>query len=319
MKTKRTPTRESAALLQRHAQERADEQARRIPWQQLHEAREHYIDWQEFSLWVRSIIEAEGTMPEWLSAIVERRCRGFVQAQTPGARPLALRLEDWIEEHMFGFARREGWFDAIAYYAIRDPRYQRAEVCWSECVKEWAQAKPIRYPSFEEWQKLAAACDETAHLVPEQRRAQASAKLVDGGRLHEAVSRYIDCEALAYWARPALEHGTPIPDQVKEELERRCPGVLAGAFEPAKSRSKIVSPSWDALMEWIADRFFSEAQAEGWFDAILIAVRRHPRAIRTMEYADHCDEVWGPNLPMPYPSFEDWRRDADSYVEAAPV
>jgi len=44
-------------------------------------------------------------------------------------------------------------------------------------------------------------------------------------------------------------------------------------------------------------------------------VRSHPRAIRTMEYADHCDEVWISELPSPYPSFEDWRRDADSYVE----
>ena len=45
-------------------------------------------------------------------------------------------------------------------------------------------------------------------------------------------------------------------------------------------------------MLWIADHFFQDAQTEGWFDAILIQVRSHPRAIRTMEYADHCDEVW---------------------------
>ena len=68
-------------------------------------------------------------------------------------------------------------------------------------------------------------------------------------------------------------------------------------------------------MLWIADHFFQDAQTEGWFDAILIQVRSHPRAIRTMEYADHCDEVWISELPSPYPSFEDWRRDADSYVE----
>ena len=37
--------RNSAAQLQRLAQERADDQARRIPWQRLLEVRNQYIDW----------------------------------------------------------------------------------------------------------------------------------------------------------------------------------------------------------------------------------------------------------------------------------
>lgn len=41
---------------------------------------------------------------------------------------------------------------------------------------------------------------------------------------------------------------------------------------------------------WIGDHFFSEAKNEGWFDAILAQTSSHPRAIRTREYADHCDE-----------------------------
>jgi hypothetical protein len=34
-----------------------------------------------------------------------------------------------------------------------------------------------------------------------------------------------------------------------------------------------------------------------------------------MEYADHCNELWSSELPDPYPSLEDWRRDADLYVD----
>jgi hypothetical protein len=68
-------------------------------------------------------------------------------------------------------------------------------------------------------------------------------------------------------------------------------------------------------MRWIADHFFRDAKTEGWFDAILAQVRSHPRVIRTMEYADHCDERWSSKMPEPYPSFENWRREADSYVE----
>ena len=61
------------------------------------------------------------------------------------------------------------------------------------------------YPSFDEWKDAAAHCDETAHLLPEVRKARTSAKLVAPDRLAEAVSRWIDWEAFAYWARPALE------------------------------------------------------------------------------------------------------------------
>ncbi len=317
LKTKRPPTRESAARLQRHAQQRADEQARRIPWQQLQQTREEYIDWQEFCLWVRSIIEAEGCMPEWLTSIVEQRCPGFLQSDSErtSTRPLSLRLEDWIGEHIFGNARKEGWFHAVEFYSVRDPRYQRAEVCWSECAGEWAQSRPIRYPSFEEWRAMAVACDETAHLVSEQRKTQASSKLVDRGRLAQAISSYIDWEAFAYWARPALEHGQPVPEPVREELDHRCPGFLDRS---AGTENVCAESFWEDMMTWIAEQFFADAKAEGWFDAILIGAHRHPRAIRTMEYAEYWDDLRGPSLPVPYPSFEDWRSDADSYIEAEP-
>ena len=169
---------DSTTRLQRAARERADDEARRIPWQRLFEARNQYIDWQEFSLWVRSILEVENRIPDWLAEILDDRVPGFLESEkqlTPKAakgRPLPLRLEDWIDDHVFGIAKQEGWFNAIAFYAIREPRYQRAEVCWSECVERWKKAKPIQYPSFDEWKDAAAHCDDTAHLLPEVRRQE---------------------------------------------------------------------------------------------------------------------------------------------------
>jgi hypothetical protein len=70
------------------------------------------------------------------------------------------------------------------------------------------------------------------------------------------------------------------------------------------------------LMLWITDRFFQDAKKEGWMDTILLSVRSHPRAIRTMEYWDYCDRIWESSLPDPYPSFQSWRQQADSYVVA---
>ena len=241
-KSKRESVRDSTARLQRAARERADDEARRIPWQRLLDTQNQYIDWQEFYLWVRSILEVEDRIPDWLVEILNARVPGFIETEralTPKAaktRPLHFRLEDWIDEHIFAFAKQEGSFFAITYYAIRDPRYQRAEVCWSECTEKWKKAKPIQYPSFEEWKGMAAQCDETAHLVARERKARSSSKLVHPDRLARAVARYIDWEAFAYWARPALERESRPPAEVASMLERRCPGFLDASI---KARQRI--------------------------------------------------------------------------------
>jgi hypothetical protein len=97
------------------------------------------------------------------------------------------------------------------------------------------------------------------------------------------------------------------------EFERRCPGFLE--LNAREKDSRAASQVWQRLMLWIADHYFHDAKTEGWFDAILARARSHPRMIRTMEYADHCDEHWSSRMPEPYPSFENWRREADSYIE----
>ena len=178
-KTKNYPKRNSATQLQRAARERADDQARRIPWQRLYDARNQYIDWQEFYLWVRSILEVEKRIPDWLADDSQRACprisskpRKTLTPKAAKSRPLPLRLEDWIDDHIFGFAKQEGWFNAITFYAIREPRYQRAEVCWSECVEKWKKTRPLRYPSFEEWKAWRRMCDETARLAASERQGE---------------------------------------------------------------------------------------------------------------------------------------------------
>ena len=97
---KRSSTRKAIAQIERLARERADEQARRIPWQRLLDTRNEYIDWQEFYLWVRSILEVENRIPDWLVEALDTRCPGFLETEktlTPKAaknRPLPIRLED---------------------------------------------------------------------------------------------------------------------------------------------------------------------------------------------------------------------------------
>jgi len=315
--------RESSIRLQTFARRRADEQARRVPWQRLEQARNHYIDWQEFYYWVRSIFDVEDRIPDWLTEGLRDRCPGFLEtkkalsARATKARPLSLRLEDWIDDHFFSDEKQEGWFNAVTYYAIRNPRYQRAQVCWSQSVEKWKKAKPNQYPSFEEWRITAAQCDDTAHLTSKERKARTSAKRAHPDRLAAAVAQYIDCEALAYWARRVLDSGSHPPEEVVRELERSCPGFLENELMSRAKQSRSSGQEWQRLMAWLVDHRFQDAKAEGWFDAILALAHNHPRAIRTMEYADHCDELWSSKTPEPYPSFQDWRKQADGYVEAS--
>lgn len=139
---------------------------------------------------------------------------------------------------------------------------------------------------------MASQCDDTARLVAKERRARAGSKLVVPDRLAEAVSQYMEWEAIAYWARPALERASPLPAEVRNELGSRCPGFLEGINRARGPGGKATSDGWHQLMSWIVD-FFESAKAQGWFDTVLVQARSHPRAVRTMEYADHCDEVWG--------------------------
>ena len=142
----------SVLRLQQLARERAKRQARRIPWQRLHESCTQYIDWQEFYLWVRSITESEGGIPDWLAPVLDDHCPGFLRAEheltakAGRARPLVLRLEDWIDEQAFAAARaicavpslctaihcftEEGWFNAITYYAVREHSDQQTSALW---------------------------------------------------------------------------------------------------------------------------------------------------------------------------------------------
>jgi CAAX prenyl protease-like protein len=177
---------ELTSRVQRQAQERAAELARRVPWQVLLETRNQYLAWQEFYFWARSIMESERTIPEWLARKLNEVCPGFLDAEerkagrdTKAAELAAVRLGEWIDNQIFAFAEKGGWLPGVTFYAVREPRYQRASTCWSESVKKWRTTKPDRYPSLDEWRLNAATWDESAHLLPEIRKQRECFNLVD--------------------------------------------------------------------------------------------------------------------------------------------
>ncbi len=76
----------------------AETEAARIPWRQLHEPSEKYVQWDAFVLWVRAIEDTEGHFPEWLAKVADKRCRGFSKdGRNPTTRTV-LGRKQWKRE-----------------------------------------------------------------------------------------------------------------------------------------------------------------------------------------------------------------------------
>jgi hypothetical protein len=139
---------------------RAARQLLRVSRKRFQKAQQEYLEWEAFSLWVRAIIDVEGRAPVWMLEVFQKHCPGFFQneeryrkthRQRPGALPL--RLLEWIHNHVFSIAKREGWLDALIFYTVRNARSQRTWAYWEQCEGEWRRKRPRAYPSFEEWSR----------------------------------------------------------------------------------------------------------------------------------------------------------------------
>lgn len=202
------------------ARRKAERQAARIPWPKLYKAREEYLKWEAFVFWVRSIEEAEGDAPEWLAKAVERSYTGFSkfllekqEAGRDGLRFLWYQVQQWVNARIFGKVWKEGWMTAVGFYAARDLTSHRNHAYWLYCEREWPRRKPASYPSFLEWLKASERCSDDVldqcDMREDQRRLIKLMRRVAPQTLQRAVDRYVDWEVFAYWARTALEAGSP--------------------------------------------------------------------------------------------------------------
>jgi len=308
------------------ARREADRQARRVRWERLLEARKQYIEWSAFSMWVRVIVASEGEIPPWLSKILEGRCPGFLadewrcrDAHLEAEPLLGRRLVEWIENNLFGIAKREGWLQAVTFYAVRDPAFLQDFAYFQYCERRWKRQRPSPYPSFEEWRRDALQSTgqvlDACEMREETRQIIKASRSVSPQRLADAVPQYVDWEAFTYWARSLLEADTILPVAVVEELQRRCPGFLECDHELRRSLPlEAYTRRWRALLEWGEHRFFTDAKQEGWFDVLVFYARAHPRSVRTVDYwVFYWDAYWSDKPLDRYPSFQRWREAADDY------
>lgn len=123
-----------------------------------------YMEWEAFTYWVRSLLEADIRFPETVTRELERRCPGFLESDRELRSTLTLEnytqrwkaLLKWGEERFFADARRDGWYNAVVYRARAHPRSTRTVDYWVFYWDEqWSTLPLDRYPSIMEWRRSA--------------------------------------------------------------------------------------------------------------------------------------------------------------------
>jgi len=301
----------------------ADQQAKRIPWRRLQEMRNEYVACKQFYFWARSIMEASSGISPSLATTLRRRLPGFMEHENEYAKTHNnekrlpwQRLSEWIDEQVFESPLKDGWLDAVTFYAVRDPRYQRAAAYWAECQRRWKRKSPPSYPTFKAWTRAAEKCSYASLLHPEVRLILKPSMVVPPQRFSTELERYVDWHAFVYWCRSALEAGPPLPRSVSLKIAEKCPAFLR---EDKRHRGERTPPeSWNRLVAWGQENLFQEARNGGWFDALVFCAGHHARKIRTEEYWAHWKSEKTRLPSSSYPSFEAWRQAADDYIDEIP-
>jgi hypothetical protein len=288
------------------ASQRARRQLMQVPWDRFHKAYEEYIRWQAFVLWARAIVELEGSAPSWLEAILRKRCPGFTEEAAQSNKPelLGLQLLPWVHNEVFGFAKHEGWLDALVFYGFRDTRSQGYWMYWEHCESEWKKRRPASVPTLVQWRR--SALNGKLH-------GDASFAVVA-----KAVEKFIDFEAVVYWLRPLSQTSKfQRPAHVAPELGQECPGLLEFVSREISTDCDDRTKSRQHLFNWGKDHVLSPAKKQGWLDCVLRQVRIHPFHVRMADYAAVCCKSRLGNTASPYPSLRQWQTDMEGYVRAS--
>jgi len=292
------------------------EQSLRAPWQDFTKACEQLVEWHSFALWVRAIVDAERSVPQWLKEAIGHRCPGFPEPRSDAADgdSIWLDLSAWIDDLFFAAARDGGWIDALHYYSGQDPRSEQIWNHWTRAEAAWRVRRPKSYPTFDQWNKEAlnsAPPDAGTHL---ERLPANLGPSPPPDRLAPLVSQYIEWEAFAFWARLIVEHHANIPAEVAATIDQRCPGFLSHIHRQPAGQAEYSTEFWKELLFWIESHLFADAKDELLLDTVRDAARTHLRGERIAAYWASCSSEWRKNPPDSNPSLAHWLSEADAFV-----
>jgi len=289
--------------VQKLMRRRASKQLLAVPWARFREAQTEYLQWEGFSLWVRSVVEAEDRLPSLVLGALKQKCPGFLRIEQRGYLPslLAVRLDEWIRNHIFGRIKKEGWLDALLFYGVRDVRSQCLWACWEDRAGKWRRKRPARYPTFRSWSHAAYRYEP----IPE----------VSVRRLTAAIETYVGWLSFTRWLLPVLVADTSLPTRITDEVNRKLPGFLDAEHSFARNGRRTLATIELRIMSWIENHYFREAKRGRWLGILRHRVQDHPRLVRITAYADRWPSQGLHNDARTYPSFGHWLEAAENYVE----
>ena len=292
------------------SKQRALQNALLVPWRELQKSADAYVEWHGLVLWVRTIVEATGHVPDGVGSELRSRCPGFFDGNDSGKRqPTWKLLEEWIAMKHFADARAGGWFDAMMYYAYKDVRIEQAWSLWERSRADWSRAQPAEWPTFDQWKLRILGTYTLAQGITEKARVVAAMENVEHDRLRSAVADIVERRAVALWADCVSKPDQPIDPAVAAEIGKRSPD----ATSVTAATSFWSPPTLARLIRGVESDWREIARREGWQAALRYQVVNHPRYQRLLHYRQRCHDEWLRVRPISLPSFPSWLASADAY------
>src|SRR5471030_906194 len=206
---------------------KALQQAVLVPWRRLEEAASAYVESHIFILWVRAIDEVREELPEVVTSALESRYPGFLDehVRERKQRPREQRflwpsLEEWIAVCTFADAKKQGWFEAVMYYAYKDLRTEKAWALWEHTKRASSCRPPSIWPTLEEWTSNVIATASLTQPGTETARAVEALQKVEVARLRRAVEELVEWRAFALWIDSISQPNRFLEDHILSELRR---------------------------------------------------------------------------------------------------
>jgi hypothetical protein len=276
----------------------------------LEASADEYVEWHTFVLWVRTIVETAGGVPDGIRSELQTRCPAFLDSdQSVQQQPFWKVLEQWLATGHFAEAKAGGWFDAVMYYAYKDVRVEQAWSLWEKTKAGWRRTPPARWPTFDSWKLQTATTYALAHGGTEKSRAAAAMANVHRDRLQSAANDVVKRRAVILWADCVTTPEHPLDPVVFAEIEKRCPAALGAIPVPSLWRAAPIS----RLIRRVESEWRETARRERWYAALRYFVSNHPRYQRLLHYRQRCHDEWLRVRPISFPSFPEWLASADAY------
>ena len=302
--------------VRKQAEIRALMEAKRVTWKQLAEAADEYTEWQEFSLWLRAVVDIAGQLSPTAALEIERRSSELLRLVTSsmgnGEHRCGMSVwecvNQWAEENVFGRASRESWLNAVRYFSSKSVRCLQAWSLWEDVDRQWCAGMPVSVQTYQQWRNEVAAVSRLSNTNCEAQHALDSVCVMSEPKWHDLSRHFLDFTAFCLWLEVALDEGGLAVDLAARELASRYPGFDHSGARGSKATIR-------ALNHWVLTNEPPFADAQTARRGLKYFVKCHPAYYAMRNYALYCHHPWREGPSKPLPRFDEWKRAASDHIE----